>query len=86
MSLFNQQLLLNYFFFNLEYRTAPKENGITLRDEDGSNEMESSWRKINTLSHYWIPDRAVFRLVTRHDRPAPGRGDDNIIDVDWLFE
>ena len=57
-----------------EFRTAPKEDGIILRDEDGRNDMESGWRKINTLSHYWIPDRAVFRLVTRHEKPAPGRG------------
>lgn len=57
----------------LEYRRSPTEC-IILRDEDGTNVSEYGWRKINTLRHYWVSDRAVFRLVPRRDIAGPGKG------------
>lgn len=58
----------------IEYRRSPKEC-LILRDEDGSNISEYGWRKINTLRHYWVTDKAIFRLVPRSDvRASPDKG------------
>jgi plexin A len=36
------------------------DNGMTLRDDDGSNKCEGDWKRLNTLRHYKVCDGAVF--------------------------
>ena len=63
---------MNVSSISSEYRKSSKE-GVILRDEDGFNDMDYGWRRINTLQHYTVSDRAVFRLIPRQDSPAPGQ-------------
>jgi plexin A len=56
---------------DIEYRKSPTQC-VILRDEDGSNMVEYGWRRINTLDHYNITDRAIFRLVPRPEKSEPG--------------
>jgi len=36
---------------------------LILKDEDSTNMVEGEWKKINTLEHYKVPDKANLRLA-----------------------
>ncbi|KAJ8386073.1 hypothetical protein AAFF_G00177620 [Aldrovandia affinis] len=38
---------------------------LILQDEDVTTKIETDWRRLNTLSHYQVPDNAVMALIPR---------------------
>ncbi|XP_013784646.1 plexin-A2-like [Limulus polyphemus] len=49
---------------DLEWRTGT-HGRLTLSDEDSTSRLEGGWRRLNTLSHYKVPDGALLTLVPR---------------------
>ncbi|XP_076307717.1 plexin-A2-like isoform X1 [Tachypleus tridentatus] len=49
---------------DLEWR-AGTHGRLTLSDEDSTSRIEGDWRRLNTLSHYKVPDEAFLTLVPR---------------------
>lgn len=49
---------------DLEWR-ATQTARVVMSDEDHTTKSEGCWRRLNTLSHYKVPDNASLTLVTR---------------------
>lgn len=49
---------------DLEWRTGNKGR-LILYDEDSTTKTEGEWKKLNTLSHYRVPDAACLTLVPK---------------------
>ncbi|XP_043221511.1 plexin-A2-like isoform X2 [Amphibalanus amphitrite] len=49
---------------DLEWRSGT-QGRLILNDEDATTKLDSGWRKLNTLSHYRVPDGALLTLVPR---------------------
>ncbi|XP_043223857.1 plexin-A2-like isoform X2 [Amphibalanus amphitrite] len=49
---------------DLEWRTG-NSGRLILYDEDSTTKLESGWKKLNTLSHYRVPDGALLTLVPK---------------------
>lgn len=49
---------------DLEWR-ASQTARVIMSDEDHTTKTESSWRRLNTLAHYRVPDNASLSLVTK---------------------
>ncbi|XP_076304731.1 plexin-A2-like isoform X2 [Tachypleus tridentatus] len=48
----------------LEWRTGTRGR-LTLSDEDSTSRLENEWKRLNTLSHYKVPDGAVLTLIPK---------------------
>ncbi|XP_013794744.1 plexin-A2-like [Limulus polyphemus] len=49
---------------DLEWRTGTRGR-LTLSDEDSTSRLENEWKRLNTLSHYKVPDGAVLTLIPK---------------------
>ncbi|KAI1882012.1 hypothetical protein AGOR_G00246290 [Albula goreensis] len=49
---------------DLEWRQG-RGTRLVLHDEDLSTKSETDWKRLNTLSHYQVPDNSVMALVPR---------------------
>eukprot|EP00058_Branchiostoma_floridae_P014330 XP_002599818.1 hypothetical protein BRAFLDRAFT_205667 [Branchiostoma floridae] len=49
---------------DLEWRQG-RLGRLTLQDDDLTSKPEGEWKRINTLSHYQVPDGAIMALVPR---------------------
>ncbi|CAG7720399.1 unnamed protein product [Allacma fusca] len=49
---------------DLEWRTGNKGR-LILYDDDSTTKTEGEWKKLNTLSHYRVPDAACLTLVPK---------------------
>nr|XP_023686880.1 plexin-A4 [Paramormyrops kingsleyae] len=49
---------------DLEWRHG-RAARVILQDEDASTKIEGDWKRLNTLSHYQVPDNAVVALVPK---------------------
>ena len=47
-----------------EWRTG-NSGRLILYDEDSTTKLEGGWKKLNTLSHYRVPDGALLTLVPK---------------------
>ena len=65
--------MANIHFDFLEWVESPSNHRI-LKDEDKTSVVEGDWKKINTLSHYEVPDRTCLRLVRRFASPFDTSG------------
>jgi len=49
---------------DLEWRTG-QSGRLILYDEDSTTKTEGDWKRINTLSHYRVPDGALLTLIPK---------------------
>ncbi|KAJ8369668.1 hypothetical protein SKAU_G00096960 [Synaphobranchus kaupii] len=52
---------------DLEWRSGVAGH-LILSDEDLTSVMQGSWKRLNTLQHYKVPDGATVALVQRHTK------------------
>lgn len=50
---------------DLQWR-ATRTARVLMSDEDHTTKTEAFWKRLNTLSHYRVPDNASLTLVTKH--------------------
>ncbi|XP_013856546.1 plexin-B1, partial [Austrofundulus limnaeus] len=52
---------------DLEWRSGVGGH-LILSDEDLTSVVQGSWKRLNTLQHYKVPDGATVALVSRHTK------------------
>ena len=55
------------YFVLTEWRSG-RSGHLPLQDEDVTTEMIKGWKRVNTLSHYHVPDGAVMALIPKRNK------------------